>query len=802
MKSTRIRSLVFILTFAATAFAGFSKSNTAPAQEVPTIQLDAAKVKKAIEKGIDFLESTQNADGSWNGFGEQKDGSTALMTLALLNAGVSKDSQTIRKALRQIESFREESLSNYTVALRVMVYCAADPSRYRGQIIQDVRWLERAQQRNDQVYDGGWSYSVNQVGSSDGSNSQFSLLALHEARLAGVKVKKEVWESANQYWLRSFDEKQGGFRYYPHTNKGILNSVKGSMTCAGLSSMIIIHENLLAAEEGKDLDIQCCGGNMRPSSIDRAIEWLGRDTNFRVTRNPGARGRGKESKLYYLYGLERAGRLAGLRFFGKHDWYREGADHLIRTQNGKFWLGTGNMGESNREIATAFALLFLSKGRRPIAIGKYQYGDDDRWDLHPKGVHYLTRSIESQWKTKLNWQAIDGRVATVDDLLEAPVLFISGRDEIVLDENQKKVLKEYVDNGGFIFAEACQGDGCGDNVPFDMSFRKLMSEIFPASQLQVLETSHPVWQAWHQLKDPYSTRPVMGIQASCRTSVVYIPANMSGVWQLDQPGKLERHKPEAQKEIKYVTQLGTNIIAYATNRELKPKGDRPKVGSASTEFVGSRILDIPKLSHGGGSDDAPNAWRNLMQVMRFERRSPVKLDKTFVAAKIDEMAKFPIVFMHGRSSFQFSETERTDIKEYIDRGGFIFIDSICSSAKFTQSVRDEMQKIFPDHSMKAIESDDAIWTKDKGGFDVRSVKIRSPIKNDRGKTFRTENTHPLLEGVKIKGRYGVIFSPFDLSCAMENASGSQCKGYDKDDAAKIAINVIVYAQQTIPDDTD
>jgi len=45
----------------------------------------------------------------------------------------------------------------------------------------------------------------------------------------------------------------------------------------------------------------------------------------------------------------------------------------------------------------------------------------------------------------LNWQTIEGRFATADDLLEAPVLFISGRDSLRLSSKQKEALKKYIE---------------------------------------------------------------------------------------------------------------------------------------------------------------------------------------------------------------------------------------------------------------------------------------------------------------------------------------------------------------------
>ena len=58
-----------------------------------------------------------------------------------------------------------------------------------------------------------------------------------------------------------------------------------------------------------------------------AFAWL--SAHFRVSQNFP-----KEQlwKYYYLYGLERSGRLAGVRYFGDNDWYRQGAEYLVNTE--------------------------------------------------------------------------------------------------------------------------------------------------------------------------------------------------------------------------------------------------------------------------------------------------------------------------------------------------------------------------------------------------------------------------------------------------------------------------------------
>ena len=52
---------------------------------------------------------------------------------------------------------------------------------------------------------------------------------------------------------------------------------------------------------------------------------------------------------------------------------------------------------------------------------------------------------------------------------------------------------------------------------------------------------------------------------------------------------------------------------------------------------------------------------------------------------------------------------------------------------------------------------------------------------------------PFLEGIQIDGRYAVIYSKYDISCALECQASVACEGYLEDDALKIAINVILYS---------
>ena len=41
----------------------------------------------------------------------------------------------------------------------------------------------------------------------------------------------------------------------------------------------------------------------------------------------------------------------------------------------------------------------------------------------------------------------------------------------------------------------------------------------------------------------------------------------------------------------------------------------------------------------------------------------------------------------------------------------------------------------------------------------------------------------------------MIFSPYDLSCALEKHDSLECRGYTREDAARIGLNVVLYSLQ-------
>jgi len=773
---------------------------------VPTrsaMAIDAAAVQQAIDRGIAYLRTTQNAQGGWKEYTGQSGGLTALCTLALLTAGVPPDDPAILKSLAYLRKI--ESSETYSVALQTILYCQLGSPGDLVRIRRNVQWLESEQIGNeggDAFRAGGWGYGGGK-GGGDPSNAQFALLALDAAEQRGVRVNPRVFELGATYWS-SRQTATGAWSYNG------ASPPTGSMTCAGIASTVICRGRLAESsskiENGK---IVCCGGDSDDrDAVEAGLEWLGK--RFSVQINPG--NNGASTLYYYLYALERVGRLTGRRFIGGHDWYREGAARLVAMQDAfqGFWSGVA-FAEDDRNVTTSFALLFLAKGKRQVVIGRLRHGvakadDIDPvtgavWNQHPDASRQLIRRLERNWGKELTWQTVTMDNAKVEDLLQAPLIVVTGREALSFSANEAALLKSYLDQGGSLLFDASAGPGCGPADKFESSVRKWCDQWFPSAPLEPLPPTHPVYFAEGDVK-PSLIAPdyqLMGVQACCRTSVFYSPISLTCRWELSDPTSRNQDAdvPRAAKDaLETSARLGQNLLAYVTGRELKDKLDAPLVIRSLEDDTPSRGANrIARLQIDAGGQDARRALPNFVAIAAD--RVPLRLEVTPDEVPIDSkvLADQAFLWIHGRTDFSLTEDQRQTLRTYLENGGFILADSICGNVDFAKAFRRELAAIMPGIELQAMPPDHPALTTQFGGFDLRDVTTRTPSRVGGGLTIDRRRGTPQLEFASIDNNASVFFSPLDLSCALESQNSIQCPGYDTNDAARIVINLIAFALQ-------
>jgi hypothetical protein len=159
-----------------------------------------------------------------------------------------------------------------------------------------------------------------------------------------------------------------------------------------------------------------------------------------------------------------------------------------------------------------------------------------------------------------------------------------------------------------------------------------------------------------------------------------------------------------------------------------------------------------------------------------------------------DLIDFKFLYMHGRKDFHFGTKELENLRFNLKEGGAILLaDACCGSKTFDKSFRKFIAELLPDKKLEVISLTDELYSKDLNGTAINQVRCRrdSPDGGSPERGYRTVD--PYLEGVKIDGRWVVIYSKYDIGCALENSKASDCFGHDHDSAVRLAKAAVFYA---------
>src|SRR5690606_4971353 len=212
-------------------------------------------------------------------------------------------------------------------------------------------------------------------------------------------------------------------------------------------------------------------------------------------------------------------------------------------------------------------------------------------------------------------------------------------------------------------------------------------------------------------------------------SIVFSEEDLSCYWELNRPEQVKAFPKSIQTRIADANTVGINVLAYATNREPKGKEQSfvEQFADGEKSIQGRGVIEIAKLRHGGGCDDAPGALANLLRTAsQGEIKLRVATDDRMITAGGKELFRHHLVFMHGRHEFRFTPAERKNLNTYFENGGMLLVDSICASEAFTKALRHELSLIFPDQPLAKISAKDPLLTAAYGGYDLHRVSVRAP----------------------------------------------------------------------------
>lgn len=352
------------------------------------------QAQNTIDKGLKFLQTKQQENGSWASAEEPPAISAIVLKAFVGDEKFTADTPFIAKGYDHLLTFQQpdggiykDGGANYNTAISISSLAAAKNEKYTANLDKAVAYLKRLQW-NEAIDDlpknrmnvdqkdvryGGFGYGRHSR--PDGSNLQIALDALKDA---GVKPEDPAFKAAVVFLTRQQNLSEtndqpwagndGGFVYTPAggkpdapgespageytgpDGKRMLRSY-GSMTYAGLKSMIY------------------AGLSKDDPRVKAGWAWIGK--NWTLDENPGMKigdpANAEWGLFYYYMTLGRA-----LHAYGdpvitdaqgnKHDWRVELIAKLSSSQEEDgSWAGNKKWMEDNPVLVTSYCILAMQE---------------------------------------------------------------------------------------------------------------------------------------------------------------------------------------------------------------------------------------------------------------------------------------------------------------------------------------------------------------------------------------------------------------------------------------------------------
>ncbi len=723
----------------------------------------AEEVDAAVERAVQYLMNTRNADGGWGDYGSEghlfRHGHDVCGLMGLAYAGVPVSDPRLQKALDV--ALEAELDKNYAYDVRVIALSQLYPrlprelqERVKKRLVADVKWIYDAQ-----CDEGDWNYTG--TGRGELSNTQMALLALHEASKVLVELPQDVWKKALKRYLET-QKPDGGWNYGHRSSIHADDEPYGSMTAAAVASLFIIRDKLYrgtgcpcrggqSPRQGREVDL----------AIRRGIEWVRQ--NFVVGENPH-RG---AWQMYWPFSCERVGLASGIKYFGKHDWYKEMAADLLANQRADGgWASPSN---------TALAIAFLVKGRAPVLMNKLQFKGE--WNNHPRDLANLAQYVGRQKEQRIQWQVINLDVP-VQQWHDAPILYISAESKIELSDEHKAKLRRFTDTGGTILFEA----SCG-NREVALWWQRTCREIWPEWELRLIEREHPLWTADQKISGRLPR--LMGASDGVRTFLFYSKADISCPWNVQ---AVLRHRQ--------LFDLGGNLYMYATDRgKLRSRlaerrtGAGEKYAAATPTAPGEAALKLVRIKHGGEWYLARNyhPWQELAADLG-ETVGLTVTERDPVAPGEPLPEDTDLLYYSGQAGSALTADGAAWLKSWLAGGGFLVAEAVLGDPEFKTAVERFVGQAGLE--LRALPEDHPLLTGQMGkatGYDVREVDFSYALR-----AARVGRPAPELLGIYDGETMVGLFSPFDILFSQTGVRAFGNRGYAANDARAIATNLALF----------
>jgi len=199
-----------------------------------------------------------------------------------------------------------------------------------------------------------------------------------------------------------------------------------------------------------------------------------------------------------------------------------------------------------------------------------------------------------------------------------------------------------------------------------------------------------------------------------------------------------------------------------------------------------------KFNNIGETVDKWNVWpqSDIFLMEELKRCTGLNIDPNWYVASLEdlnEMCKFPFLFMTSDGEFEFTPTEQENLVEYLKRGGFLLVDDCVANGEYRI---------------------DAFFIDFKAKIEKLFGRRMTPLPNDHEiyhSFYDLPNGMPYVQGIQhgghalfIDGRMSIFLSPTDIHCGWHGQWERSVNGYGMysdrgcKEATQLGINILMY----------
>lgn len=765
-------------------------------------------VTQAISMLIDESVQKWDPDHHWDPkkprYDHSPHGQTPLTVLGLLHAGVKFQDPRLQPSVQWM--MKTKLTSTYAISCRAQAL-GLMPESVLPLLRQDTKWLLHS--FGEEV--GCWGYRHNpKTKRIDNSLRQYGALALWEGAKRGAQVPRSLWTQLERNLLLE-QRADGGWGY------SLNDAPRSSMTLAAITMLAIAQDWIHSEEAVKGQGVSL---EHNQAALQRGLTWV--DKYFDPTINASVGEEGITDHgwwWYHAYCVERVALATGRHRFGKHDWFRTIAARML---NLKFRREKGKLIRNGYPFSTvdrAFALMFLSRGRVPVAINKLV--------LNPKTTNRRPRDAANwaEYLTRLTEEELNWQIVTLEDSLtqwtQSTLLFLTGKGKILptgvfshessRSRGQSQIawkqrcskgefsntrameqakdqltcppqnqlterIQEYLEHGGLVVAAADQNDRA-----FSTSIRELGLTLYPEAHWKNLSKDHWIYQ----LHEPVRGRvPVVeSLQAGGRDRILLFPtADVGAILQQRDIRRTDIYRTLANIYFcasgfqKPTVRLHGNVIS---NKKEKASDTEP-------------VLIIEAI-HSGDWNPEPKATEKIASWI--DESLDVTVNQ-MPLANIASLEQPAFVWVRGTSTSILDSEEIQALEHFSVHGdGVLLFEDVHGTGMFCASIEAQIsnalgQDVVPAYECKALTEPS-----------FNHIPPVSNVTYQRRTTLRlgSRDRNHRLRTIKIPSKKAqMYFSREDLSHALLNRPWFNTNGYSTESARAI-LRSLIHASKMKPD---